>query len=340
MREARATFAKFKSKRIFHHCNHFMIFSKLLWKAWLLAVFAILTAHAAPKISCEKPVFDFGSRDASEVVNHTFELKNTGSTYLLITAVRPACGCTIAQLDKSVIQPGETSKLGAQLSLAGRGGEIQKPILIESNDPANPALQLSIKGKVATEFAIVPSILTLRQSAPDQPPSGTVQLTSVGRPFGINRIESSDPSIRVRADPMPGGRSQQISASLEKLPESDPQSFQLTIRTDNPRAPTIDIPAVVVLEKNILANPGKIFIPSGEVSLRKTVIIKVTSGNFNNIQNISTPSQSINVKTTKFKNHFRLEVSGLGKSEELAGNSIKIQFDNGDNISIPFLIKN
>ena len=116
-----------------------------------------LTRENQPRIFCEEPTFDFGSRDASEVVDHTFVLKNTGTADLEIKRVQPACGCTTAELEKKVVPPGESSRISAKLSLAGRGGELQKPILIESNDTTNPALQLVMKGVVGADFEITPS---------------------------------------------------------------------------------------------------------------------------------------------------------------------------------------
>jgi hypothetical protein len=295
---------------------------------------------ASPRIACETATFDFGTRDSSEIVEHIFELKNTGDSDLVITAIRPACGCTAAELTNSTIPPGESAKLATKLTLAGRSGDVHKTILIESNDPANPAFQLGMQGKIVTEVAVVPSVLTLRQSAPGQPASGTVQITANGKPFRITQAASSDPAIRVRSEPITDGATHQISASLEKMPESDPQPLLIMLQTDTPRVPTIDIPATVVLMKKILVAPEKIFIPTGEVSLTKTVILKFPPNNIKNIQNISTPSPSINVVPTKFNDQIRLEVSGFGRSKDFEGNYIKIQFEDGEIIVIPFLIKN
>ena len=164
---------------------------RLIFISGIVCGLGVSSLLAEPRIVCDQPTIDFGSRDASEVVSHTFELKNTGTSDLVISAVRPACGCTTAQLDKSVIPPGETSKLGAQLSLAGRGGEIQKPILIESNDPANPALQLTFKGVVGADFEFSPSLLTLRKDSPESPATASTVLKSLkNEPFEILNAKS------------------------------------------------------------------------------------------------------------------------------------------------------
>jgi hypothetical protein len=70
------------------------------------AVDEIVAAEKQPRILCEEPTFDFGSRDASETVDHTFVLRNTGTADLEIKSVQPACGCTTAELEKKTVPPG------------------------------------------------------------------------------------------------------------------------------------------------------------------------------------------------------------------------------------------
>jgi len=294
---------------------------------------------AEPRIVCDQPVFDFGSRDASEVVIHTFELKNTGTSDLVISAVRPACGCTATELTRFTIPLGESARLAAKLTLAGRSGDIHKPILIESNDPANPAFQLLMQGKVTTEFSIFPSFLTLRQSAPNQPLSGTVQITSAGRPFRITRIESSDPSARVRADPMPDGLSQQISASLEKSPQPDPQPFLITLQTDNPRMPSVDIPAMAVQIKKIIIAPERIVLREGDEGAKKHVIIKSADGTPLEIKEISTPGPNVKVDYSATLGSIRLAVRGLSVLGDYDEKGLGVVFTNGESIQIPVVFE-
>ncbi len=302
----------------------------LLWPAALFA--------ASPRIACETATFDFGTRDSSEIVEHSFELKNTGDSDLVITAIRPACGCTAAELTNSTIPPGESAKLAAKLTLAGRSGDIHKTILIESNDPANPAFQLAMQGKIVTEVAVVPPVLTLRQSAPGQPASGTVQITANGKPFRITQAASSDPSVRVRSAPMQDGVSHQISASLEKIPETDPQPFLIMLQTDNPRMPTIDIPATVVLIKKILVAPERIVVRKGDAGSKKYVVLKSADGKPLEITEISTPDPVVKVDYTTTPSSIRLSLRGLDAKKEYDGEIISIAFSNGEAVQIPIIL--
>jgi len=292
-----------------------------------------------PRIFCEEMTFDFGSKDSSEIVDHIFVLKNTGSSDLVITAVRPACGCTAAELTRSTIPPGESAKLSAKLTLAGRNGQVQKPILIESNDPANPALQLVMQGTVANEFTVTPSILTLRQTASDPNATGSVMISSNGNAFQITKAEAFPSSIRVRADPMPDGLSYQISAVFKKIPESDQAPCLITLQTDNPRQPTLEIPTTIVLQKKIIVAPERIILRHGDAISKKYIILKSADGAALAIKDILTPDTSVKVDYTSTASSIRLAIRGLDAQLDVNEKNITVVFANGETLQIPISLE-
>jgi len=70
-----------------------------------------------PKIGVDQPVFDFGDRNAGELVEHSFILTNRGEGTLLIDQVKTSCGCTVAQISSKNIPPGGTANLMLKLNL-------------------------------------------------------------------------------------------------------------------------------------------------------------------------------------------------------------------------------
>lgn len=50
---------------------------------------------------------DFKDIKKGETVSHQFELTNTGDKPLIISAVKPACGCTVPEFTKEPILPGK-----------------------------------------------------------------------------------------------------------------------------------------------------------------------------------------------------------------------------------------
>jgi hypothetical protein len=311
---------------------------RLILISCIVCVFGVSNLLAEPRIVCDQPTFDFGLRDASEVVEHTFTLKNSGTTDLFISAIRPACGCTAANLTRQTIPPGESAELSTRLTLAGRSGELHKTILVESNDPANPALQLAIIGKAAQEFEITPSVLTLRQASIGQPPAGAIQIKSPDKPFRILKVIASGPAIHVRADPMPSGNAYQISASFEKAPSENPPSSLISVETDNPRMPTLRIQVATILTKKILVAPDTIVLKSGEENLKKQIILKSAYGTPLEIAQLSKPDSSLRLDCLTHQGIIRLTIRGLKSNPDLDGKKIVIHFKDKSLVEIPITI--
>ncbi len=101
--------------------------------------------------------WDFGSIPKGSVVKYDFAFKNTGSDTLIITRVKPTCGCTTAPLSSDKIAPGETAEISASLDTKKLRGTVRKSILIDSNDPINPYLKISFKAKINDTLATIQS---------------------------------------------------------------------------------------------------------------------------------------------------------------------------------------
>jgi hypothetical protein len=299
-------------------------------------------AEKQPRILCEEETFDFGSKDSSEIVDHTFVLKNTGNSDLVITAVRPACGCTAAELTQSTIPPGESAKLSAKLTLAGRNGQVQKPILIESNDPANPALQLVMKGVIGTDFQITPSTMVLRKDAPDAPATASVILKSMkNEKLEITDAKSEGGKLKVRWDKFPGENSYQITAYLEERLAAGQYEERITLETNHPTRKQLEISVIVVAPRPIAVAPLKIVLDSSSTApVSRTIILKNPSKDTLSIDKIETPNPSMSSQSEPMGNFgARVVIGNIQPTSALAGESVKILLSTGQSIQIPFEIK-
>ncbi len=130
------------------------------WKAALMMILALTTvvatasaaetkkAKKAPKITIEEPIADLGIVVKGDSASHEFVLRNTGDATLEILEIRPACGCTVVDFDKT-IEPGESGTVQATLNTAGlRSGDGSKGISVFTNDPENPRIQLTMQAKL------------------------------------------------------------------------------------------------------------------------------------------------------------------------------------------------
>ena len=101
-----------------------------------------------PKLVAQQDEHDFGDIKQGEKVTHVFVITNSGGDLLTIKNVKASCGCTAALPEKNELAPGESTNINVTFNSAGRLGKQKKLIRIESNDPENPQVILTIKGNV------------------------------------------------------------------------------------------------------------------------------------------------------------------------------------------------
>jgi hypothetical protein len=130
-------------------------------------------AQSLARIAVDESTFQFGDRQTGEIVEHVFVISNIGDSTLKIEKVLPSCGCTIPDLVKREVPPGEQTELRVRLDLAMARGPQHRSIVVHSNDPTNSNLKLTLAGNAVTQLQLIPSTLTL-QDVPGQPPPNAV----------------------------------------------------------------------------------------------------------------------------------------------------------------------
>lgn len=123
--------------------------------AVLVPLVSIVAQESGPRAVPLEPIKDFEIVPKGEYVHHVFELKNEGDATLELIDVKPACGCTVAEFDKT-IAPGQVGQVKVQLETANFAGPIAKPISVFTNDPENPKLQLVVKAEVKPYLGVQP----------------------------------------------------------------------------------------------------------------------------------------------------------------------------------------
>jgi len=84
-------------------------------------------------VSYSKDIFDFGEVNEGEKVIHTFKIKNTGKTPLIITRINNGCTCTEVKYDKKPLKVGEELKMDIEFNSSARYGKQYKNIYIYAN---------------------------------------------------------------------------------------------------------------------------------------------------------------------------------------------------------------
>lgn len=112
---------------------------------------APVVTPAAPKQSAVKwneEMHDFGDIEKGKPVTYEFSFVNTTKETILITSVRPACGCTAANYTKTPVKPGEKGMVAATFNAASPSN-FQKSVTVMTNEGGVESVKtLSFKGKV------------------------------------------------------------------------------------------------------------------------------------------------------------------------------------------------
>lgn len=114
----------------------------------LIVAFAGLTAmqssNAEFKFASE--THDFGKITQGQPVTHEFEFTNVGTEPIIISDVRPSCGCSVADFTRTPVKPGETGKVTVKFDAAVKS-PFTKNFVVRSNTKT-PVKTLVIKGEV------------------------------------------------------------------------------------------------------------------------------------------------------------------------------------------------
>ena len=100
------------------------------------------TQDAALKEATSKPLtnlalsdsqFDFGDIKKGKTVEHVYEVTNTGKNPLIISSVKPGCGCTAPDHTKEPILPGKKGTITLKFDSSNFDGPIQKQAEVFAN---------------------------------------------------------------------------------------------------------------------------------------------------------------------------------------------------------------
>lgn len=108
---------------------------------------ATITHTDGPVLSFENETYSFGEIAKGEVVSYSFRFTNTGAVPLIITDAVATCGCTVPEIPKEPIKPGEAGELKVVFNSAGKQGRQDKTVTVKSN-ALNSAIELHLTGEI------------------------------------------------------------------------------------------------------------------------------------------------------------------------------------------------
>ncbi len=209
-----------------------------------------------PKIHFDQPDYDFGEVEAGDEIEHTFVFENTGDDPLSIEEVLTSCGCTGALVTEKEVPPGGTGEVKATFHTRGFQGVVKKGLTVESNDPENRLVRLTIGGNVVSEVSVEPRYLdwgTLQPGDSPRPKKLSIRFLK-GRGLRLEKIQSESPSVDLTKKSEDENRAVYSVALAKNLPTGR-FAGRITIRSNSERVPEIYVPFQGQVQGNVRVIP-------------------------------------------------------------------------------------
>jgi hypothetical protein len=240
-------------------------------------------ATAQPKAVFPETVIDVGAVNKGERASHEFAVDNEGDEVLEITQVKPSCGCTVAEYDKTV-KPGGSGKITAVVDTTNFKGPIAKSVKVFTNDPVNPQINLVIKADIKTHVEVEPGYARF-VAVYGEPNAKSVQkVWSREKPdLQILGAKSPYPHVKVSfaeatADEREGGisgRQWRVTVELDADSPVGPMADYIDVTTDHPDRQTIRIPVSGFVRPVLSVTPRLADFGRREVSEPQTASLEI-----------------------------------------------------------------
>lgn len=177
---------------------------------------ATVQAETKPELWIDNRDHSFGTVLQGEVLDHTFEMMNSGTSDLVITQAKPTCGCTVSNVlvqagDGQFVEysygdpvtPGTKLRLSAQLNTKNKSSVAKSKINVFSNDERG-LIQLSLHADVTTYFRVSPQSVNFGDMTMGDTAEQIVEVTGQrGEPFELEvPAKTFPPGLTVELEPV------------------------------------------------------------------------------------------------------------------------------------------
>lgn len=159
----------------------------------LLGAFSLASQAVAqdqPKAVADTLIHDFGVIPRGDLAAHTFVLRNEGDAPLVIAQVRASCACTVVD-HPNVIAAGESGEIRIDLDTMLLTGPTSKRVMLYTNDPDSPRIDLTIKVDARPYIDVLPGYFRyiVVQGFGDEGEIKQVVMASSPAEFSVVKVE-------------------------------------------------------------------------------------------------------------------------------------------------------
>jgi hypothetical protein len=179
------------------------------------------------------------------------------------------------------VPPGGAGEIKATFKSKGYNGAVKKTVTVETNDPKNRMVRLSLAGKVLAEVAVTPRYVNFGSVKKDDPRKKMKLEIEFQKDRKIKIKEVSSESEAVIVTPVKeDAQGAEYSVSLADKVPSGRVTGQILVRTNSSKNPQIKVPVHAFVQGSVKVSPQLLsfgVVPPGTKATRQITLTK--SGN-------------------------------------------------------------
>jgi hypothetical protein len=221
------------------------------------------SAKDGPIAEVPETNFNFDRIERGTSMNHKFKIRNVGDAPLHLEVVSTTCKCTVGDLEKNNIPPGEETDVELEWTAKTAPGPFRHGATLESNDPRHSRIELVVEGDVVESTVMQPADLFFGavSSHGNQSVSATL-VSNLNEEVRVTKHEFSDPEVgkHIKFDVAPLAKDQlpagalsgvRITAVFEPGKSLGPFFTWLTLETNLEKAQKITVPVTGTVKGDI-----------------------------------------------------------------------------------------
>ena len=309
---------------------------------------AVATGGGTPVLETVELEFDFGEAEPSEKIQHDFLIRNAGTGQLVLGRPTTSCGCTVANVGDSTLDPGEETRISATMNLSGRDGPIVKSITVTSNDPNKSTVVFKLKGLVISPVMFEPKAVSFGTIADDETHyrSLTLRATKDNIEFNIEDVRHNMIGFNVEVETITPRK--EFKLTIFNPEPLAPKGYhgRFTVRTDHPSYTNLTFSVSAIVVGDLRVQPEKITLVAKNTPGAKTdIAFRVDPGRVKNFKLLSVepPLEGVGVEITELsgKSSYLIKLKGLPYDMSLNGKAaiLKTNIPGRPEIRVPFEVR-
>lgn len=236
-------------------------FVKWIVLAWFLAPAGSAWGGWADPLFSER-AHDFGAVPRGAKVRHTFVLTNRLSEPLTILDVRASCGCTTGRAGSSLVPPGRSTTVEAEMdtrNFVGKKSTVLNVALATAGG-RQAEVQLGVSSTILSDIVLNPGTIDFGSTARGQASKQTVTIERLGAPsWKVERMVSGCQAINAQLVEAVRNASQVgyvLEVSLKPDAPIGVVRDEIRLMTNDAESPVFPIQVNAVIRGELTASPS------------------------------------------------------------------------------------